>query len=205
MSAPLKASLAILTLAALPLLSSASPEIVDGADNEAPYSNSVQSNTSLIKECGAREQAKCVHTRKDGSTVCGRAVGRMVLCMIGWADLGPTCERPNSKGACSPDCGEGKNWVNCPALRACGFTQKAGSAPECFQQGTIRAYSSHHATTAGAEHGHVEFVCSDPSGLTRFCSVYAQPLEAPFPTSRTGELPDACWVPPEKLTQVAGE
>lgn len=131
------------------------------------------------KECGESNNQIFKSQRKNGITVCGRAVRYMVSCMA----------KSFGISGCDANCGAGKSWVSCDKLKSCGYKKFNGDAPECWKPGVVRAYNKTY-TTNGKVLGHVEFGCGD-----KFCSIYKQPLAKPWPTFRDKTKPDACWYP----------
>ena len=137
---------------------------------------------NTAKECGEAKQKSCAPSVFGGKTMCGRAVGEMIKCMANTI---------GGKDGCQGGCGNGKDFVNCSngQMEKCGYTKISPTDPRCNSAGAVLSYAQSE-TTRGKKFGHVEFVC----GNNRFCSVYAQTQDHPWPRYPA----DACWFPGAK-------
>jgi hypothetical protein len=133
------------------------------------------------KECGEKAQVDCSPSRMGGRTMCGMSVAQAIACMRNHLPQA-------NKGLCYGKCGHGNMFVNCSSgqMGTCGYEKISSTDNRCKMPGAVLAYSK-SPTPRGAIYGHVEFVC----GRDKYCSVYRQPLNRPWPRSP----PDACWYP----------
>lgn len=140
------------------------------------------------KECGEKAQRECSPSNFGGRTMCGRAVAQMIKCMA-----------PSIGGdrSCGGSCGHGKDFVKCSngQMQRCGYTSISPTDPRCRQAGAVLSYTR-SPTARGSVYGHVEFVCGD----NKYCSVYRQPHDRPWPRAPA----DACWFPSQNGNQRQG-
>ena len=163
-----------------------------GKHNAMEYKNYVPApseNSSgfgqTAKECGESKQKSCSPENFGGRTMCGRAVAEMIKCMA---------NAVGGKDGCQGGCGNGKDYVNCKngQMEKCGYTKVSPSDERCKQAGAVLSYAQ-SPTARGSVYGHVEFVC----GNNRYCSVYKEPHDRPWPRYPA----DACWFPTSGSTK----
>jgi hypothetical protein len=155
-----------------------------GRHNALEYKNYVPAEgttsfTNTAKECGEAKQKSCSPANFGGRTMCGRAVAEMIKCMAPSLGAGDGCQG---------GCGNGKDYVNCKngQMEKCGYAKISPTDPRCNSAGAVLSYAQ-SPTARGSIYGHVEFVC----GNNRFCSVYKEPHDRPWPRYPA----DTCWFP----------
>lgn len=156
-----------------------------GSDKYEPVEGS-SFFSSAAQECGEAKQKECAPDNFGGRTMCGMAVARMLKCMA------PVV---GAREGCTGGCGHGKDFVNCNTgqMEKCGYTKLPPTDSRCKMAGAVLAYAQ-SPTARGQIYGHVEFVC----GNNRFCSVYKDPHDRPWPRYPA----DSCWYPASQTGRI---
>jgi hypothetical protein len=144
--------------------------------------------SKAAQECGEAKEKECSPANFGGRTMCGLAVAKMIKCMS------PVI---GGKDGCVGGCGNGKDYVNCSngQMEKCGYAKLPPTDNRCKLAGAVLSYTQ-TPTARGSVYGHVEFLC----GNNRFCSVYNEPHDHPWPRYPA----DACWYPASQVSKGGG-